>query len=75
MSEGKTRLGRFDKWGYKNNFSKGELARELVYINEDNDNLKQALIEIREYVSKYAPIDKNLIISKIDKVRRKDNEE
>lgn len=50
MDKGKIRLGRFDKWGYKNSFSKGELARELVYTNEDNDNLKQALNKIREYV-------------------------
>ena len=35
------RLGRFDKWGYKNSFSKGELARELTYMNRDYDQLEQ----------------------------------
>lgn len=35
------RLGRFDKWGYKNSFSKGELARELTYMNRDYDKLEQ----------------------------------
>lgn len=50
MSERKIRLGRFDKYGYKNIFSKGELARELVYTNEDNDNLKQTLNDIRDKV-------------------------
>lgn len=49
--------------------------KEQDDIKQENTDLKQALNEIREYVSKYAPIDKNLIISKIDKVRRKDNEE
>ena len=56
----KIRLGRFDKWGYKNSFSKGELARELVYTNEENDNLKQVLNEIRCYINKntnFNPID------------------
>ena len=43
MNESRIRLGRFDKWGYKNSFSKGELARELVYTNEDKDNLKQEI--------------------------------
>lgn len=43
MEKGITRLGKFDKWGYKNNFSKGELARELTYMNEDYANLETQL--------------------------------
>ena len=35
------RLGRFDKQGYKDNFSKGKLARELVYMHEDCYELQQ----------------------------------
>lgn len=35
------RLGIFDKQGYKDNFSKGELARELVYMHKDCDKLRQ----------------------------------
>lgn len=35
------RLGRFDKWGYKNSFSKGELVRQLTYMNRDYDKLEQ----------------------------------
>ena len=35
------RLERFDKQGYKENFSKGELARELVYMNEECNKLQQ----------------------------------
>lgn len=37
------RLGRFNKWGYKNSFSKGELANELVYMNRDYDKLQSKL--------------------------------
>ena len=51
------RLGRFDKWGYKNSFSKGELARELTYMNRDYDNLQsqlkakeEVIKEAREYI-------------------------
>lgn len=52
MDKGKIRLGRFDKWGYKNSFSKGELARELVYTNEDYDNLQQKYDKALELLSK-----------------------
>ena len=47
------RLGRFDKWGYKNSFSKGELARELTYMNRDYDNL-QSQLKAKEEVIKEA---------------------
>lgn len=46
------RLGRFDKGGYKNSFSKGELARELVYINKDYDNLKQQVKKQKEVINR-----------------------
>lgn len=35
------RLGRFDKYGYMCTFSKGELARELVCMNNDYDKLEK----------------------------------
>ena len=47
-----TRLGKFDKWGYKNNFSKGELARELTYMNEDYANLETQLKKQKEIIEK-----------------------
>lgn len=47
------RLGRFDKWGYKNSFSKGELARELTYMNRDYDNLQSQLKEKEEVIKKF----------------------
>ena len=50
MSENRIRLGRFDKWGYKNSFSKGELARELVYTNEDNDALKEEIERLNNII-------------------------
>lgn len=46
------RLGRFDKDGYKNSFSKGELARELVYMNKDYDNLEQQVKKQKEVIDK-----------------------
>lgn len=54
------RLGRFDKWGYKNSFSKGELARELTYMNRDNDKLEQQCKKQKEIIDKI-----NLIIKGI----------
>ena len=47
-----TRLGRFDKWGYKNSFSKGELANELVKMNEDYDSLNQKYKMSKETIRK-----------------------
>lgn len=46
------RLGRFDKWGYKNSFSKGELARELTYMNRDYDKLEQKVQKQKEVIDK-----------------------
>lgn len=46
------RLGRFDKWGYKNRFSKGELARELTYMNRDYDKLEQQVKKQKEVIDK-----------------------
>ena len=46
------RLGRFDKWGYKNSFSKGELARELTYMNRDYDKLEQQYKKQKEVIDK-----------------------
>lgn len=46
------RLGRFDKWGYKNSFSKGELARELTYMNRDYDKLEQQCKKQKETIDK-----------------------
>ena len=46
------RLGRFDKWGYKNSFSKGELARELTYMNRDYDKLEQQCKKQKEAIDK-----------------------
>ncbi len=46
------RLGRFDKWGYKNSFSKGELARELVYMHRDCDTLKNENQKYKEAINK-----------------------
>ncbi len=45
-----TRLGRFDKWGYKNSFSKGELARELTCMNRDYDELQQQCKKQKEVI-------------------------
>ena len=46
------KLGRFDKWGYKNSFSKGELARELTYMNRDYDKLEQKVQKQKEVISR-----------------------
>lgn len=46
------RLGRFDKWGYKNSFSNGELARELTYMNRDYDKLEQQVKKQKEVIDK-----------------------
>lgn len=46
------RLGRFDKDGYKNSFSKGELAKELVYMNRDYDNLEQQVKKQQQVIDK-----------------------
>lgn len=46
------RLGRFDKWGYKNSFSKGELARGLTYMNRDYDKLEQQVKKQKEVIDK-----------------------
>lgn len=60
------RLGRFDKWGYKNRFSKGELARELTYMNRDYDKLEQQVKKQKEVIDKAREyVNKNLIVSSI----------
>lgn len=46
------RLGKFDKEGYKQNFSKGELARELVFMNKDYEALKKENKKYKEVISK-----------------------
>ena len=46
------RLGNFTKQGYKDNFSKGELARELVCMNNDYDNLKKRNQKYKEVINK-----------------------
>lgn len=46
------RLGNFTKQGYKDNFSKGELARELVCMNNDYDNLKKENEKYKEIIDK-----------------------
>lgn len=48
MSE--IRLGKFDKWGYKNSFSKGELARELTFMNRDYEELQQNNEKLKERI-------------------------
>ena len=47
-----SRLGKFDKWGYKNSFSKGELARELTYMNRDYEKLEQQCKKQKEVIDK-----------------------
>lgn len=57
-SDKEIRLGRFDKWGYKNSFSKGELARELTYMNRDYDKLEQQCKKQKEVIDKVIEIVK-----------------
>lgn len=58
------RLGKFDKQGYKDSFSKGELARELVCMNNDYDKLEKENQKYKEVINRavqlayqYAQID------------------
>ena len=44
------RLGRFDKYGYMCTFSKGELARELVCMNNDYDKLEKENQKYKEVI-------------------------
>lgn len=46
------RLGKFDKQGYKDSFSKGELARELVCMNNDYDKLEKENQKYKEVIEK-----------------------
>lgn len=46
------RLGRFDKYGYMCTFSKGELARELVCMNNDYDKLEKENQKYKEVINK-----------------------
>lgn len=46
------RLGKFDKQGYKDSFSKGELAKELVYMNNDYDKLEKENQKYKEVTNK-----------------------
>ena len=55
------RLGRFDKWGYKNSFSKGELARELVYMHQDCDTLKNENQKYKEVIDKLNNLNNRII--------------
>lgn len=52
MNKEETRLGKFDKCGYKNSFSKGEIARELVYMNRDYEKLQQQNQKYKEVIDK-----------------------
>ena len=58
-----TRLGRFDKWGYKNSFSKGELARELIYMNRDYDKLEQQNKKQQEIINKVVNHIESCVVS------------
>lgn len=61
------RLGNFTKEGYKDNFSKGELARELVCMNNDYDNLKKENQQLKEQLNKYTdPKDLTLMFMYCD---------
>lgn len=64
------RLGRFDKWGYKNSFSKGELARELTYMNRDYDKLEQQCKKQKEIIDRLKEL--NLTISDSDYIYSQD---
>ena len=55
------RLGKFDKQGYKDSFSKGELARELVCMNNNYDKLEKENQKYKEVFNKLKE-DLNLII-------------
>lgn len=55
-----SRLGKFDKWGYKNSFSKGELARELTYMNRDYEKLEQQCKKQKEVIDNINLIIKGL---------------
>ena len=46
------RLGNFTKQGYKDNFSKGELAQELVCMNNDYDKLEKENKKCKEVINK-----------------------
>lgn len=46
------RLGKFDKQGYKDSFSKGELAKELVCMNNDYDKLEKENQKYKEVINK-----------------------
>lgn len=56
------RLGKFDKEGYKQNFSKGELARELVFMNKDYEALKKENKKYKEVINKAIDYINNNII-------------
>ena len=61
------RLGNFTKQGYKDNFSKGELTRELVCMNNDYDNLKKENKQLKEQLNKYTdPKDLTLMFMYCD---------
>lgn len=44
------------------------IQQKRNHFIKNSEDMQQALVDIREYVSKYKPIDKELIVSKIDKV-------
>ena len=56
------RLGKFDKQGYKDSFSKGELARELVCMNNDYDKLEKENQKYKEVINKAINYINNNII-------------
>lgn len=74
------RLGKFDKQGYKDSFSKGELARELVCMNNDYDKLEKENKKYKEVIEKvidyindvsrhtdnYFDLDNNLWIREVE---------
>lgn len=60
--------------GYKNSFSKGELARELTFMNRDNDKYKEIIDKATKIIKEYkecnwSKYDENEIeIELIDKI-------
>lgn len=55
------RLGKFDKQGYKDSFSKGELARELVCMNNDYDKLEKENQKYKEVINKALKMNEKII--------------
>ena len=56
------RLGKFDKQGYKDSFSKGELAKELVCMNNDYDKLEKENKKYKEVIDNVIDYINNNIV-------------